>query len=164
MNSEITEKVIAIEVQAMQMTGSAMSGIINTAIMKNAMSGGGMGGAMKRVKRHGKIPYGKLAAQEGGMTKIDLTSPDLRLLDREMRKSGVDFSVMKTGRGSYVLFFKSQNADAISVAFDRYVKRSLARRKKPSIRKALAKHRQKTATRKPPARQKNKVKVKGPSR
>jgi hypothetical protein len=145
MQGEIAEKTIALFVKAGSMGGEALR--LTLIQMSAELRGIGMGRTNEkpRIKRHGKIQYSKLAAMGDGLTKIDLSSPNLRLLDKEMKKSGVSFSVDKTGNGGYVLFFRSRDTDAISLAFDRYAKRALENAKKPPLRKALSKHRAKAA-------------------
>ncbi|MDR1066215.1 MAG: PcfB family protein [Clostridiales bacterium] len=55
-----------------------------------------------------------------------------------MKKCGVDFSPVKTGKGEYLLFFKGQDVDAMTYAFERYTKKLMKQAEKPSIRKMLS--------------------------
>ena len=94
---------------------------------------------------HGKQSLKELAAQNAGLSSIELSDPNLRQLNREMKKSGIDFSPVKTGKGEYLLFFKGRDADAMTFAFERYTKKLMKQAEKPSIRKMLAAFKEKAA-------------------
>jgi hypothetical protein len=94
---------------------------------------------------HGKQSLKELAAQNAGLSSIELSNPNLRQLNREMKKSGIDFSPVKTGKGEYLLFFKGRDADAMTFAFERYTKKLMKQAEKPSIRKMLAAFKEKAA-------------------
>lgn len=88
--------------------------------------------------KHGKQSLKELAAQNAGLSSIELSDPNLRLLNRTMKQNGVDFSPVKTGKGEYLLFFKGRDADAITHAFNQYTKKVVKQAEKPSIRKLLS--------------------------
>ncbi|MDR2654627.1 MAG: PcfB family protein [Oscillospiraceae bacterium] len=52
-----------------------------------------------------------------------------------MKKCGIDFSPIKTGKGESLLFFKGRDADAMTHAFNQYTKKLVKQAEKPSIRK-----------------------------
>lgn len=87
---------------------------------------------------HGKQSLKDLAAQNAGLTSLELKNPDLRRLNQEMKKCGIDFAPVKTGKGEYLLFFKGRDADAMTHAFNQYTKKIVKQAEKPSIRKLLA--------------------------
>lgn len=94
---------------------------------------------------HGKQSLKELSAQNAGLSSLELKDPNLRQLNREMKKCGIDFSPVKTGKGEYLLFFKGRDADAMTHAFERYTKKLLKQEKKPSIKKLLAAFKDKAA-------------------
>ncbi len=94
---------------------------------------------------HGKQSLKELATQNAGLSSMELKDPNLRQLNREMKKSGIDFSPVKTGKGEYLLFFKGRDADAMTHAFNQYTKKLVSQAEKPSIRKMLAAFRDKAA-------------------
>ncbi len=95
--------------------------------------------------QHGKQSLKELAAQNAGLSSIELSDPNLRQLNREMKKCSIDFSPVKTGKGEYLLFFKGRDADAMTLAFERYTKKLIKQAKKPSIRKLLSAFKEKAA-------------------
>lgn len=97
------------------------------------------------TEKHGKQSLKELAAQNAGLSSLELKDPNLRQLHREMKKSGIDFSPVKTGKGEYLLFFKGRDADAMTHAFNQYTKKLVKQAEKPSIRKMLAAFRDKAA-------------------
>lgn len=94
---------------------------------------------------HGKQSLKELSAQNAGLSSMELKSPHLRQLNREMKKCGIDFSLVKTGKGEYLLFFKGRDADAMTYAFERYTKKLMKQTQKPSIRKMLSAFKDKAA-------------------
>ena len=97
------------------------------------------------VVKHGKQSLKDLSAQNAGLSSLELKDPNLRQLNREMKKCGIDFAPKKTGKGEYLLFFKGRDADAMTFAFERYTKKLMKQVQKPSIRKMLSDFKQKAA-------------------
>ena len=95
--------------------------------------------------KHGKQSLKELAAQNAGLSSMELKDPNLRQLNKEMKKCGIDFAPKKTGKGEYLLFFKGQDADAMTHAFEQYTKKLVKQAEKPSIRKMLAAFKEKAA-------------------
>jgi deferrochelatase/peroxidase EfeB len=94
---------------------------------------------------HGKQTLKELSAQNTGLSSMELKDPNLRQLNREMKKAGIDFSPVKTGKGEYLLFFKGRDADAMTHAFNQYTKKLVKQAEKPSIRKVLSDFKEKAA-------------------
>jgi predicted DNA-binding protein len=93
----------------------------------------------KPVLIHGKQTLKQLSKQTGGLSTIELKDPNLRLLNREMKKHGIDFAVARDGGGKYTLFFKGKDADSMTHAFKRYSQNLIKPEVcKPSIEKTLA--------------------------
>ena len=71
-------------------------------------------------------------------------SGDTALFDRVARKWNVDYAFYKTEPGKYLLFFKSNQADAMTACFAEYSKKVLSREKaeKQPIREQIEKARE----------------------
>lgn len=95
--------------------------------------------------KHGKQSLKELSAQNVGLSSMELKNPQLRQLNREMKKFKVDFTPKKTGKGEYLLFFKGRDADAMTHAFNQYTKKLVKQAEKPSIRKMLSAFKEQTA-------------------
>ena len=68
---------------------------------------------------HGKQSVRKLMAHGTATNSIEL-SGDAKSFDRVARKWNVDYAFYKTGPDKYLLFFKANQADAITAAFQKY--------------------------------------------
>ena len=80
---------------------------------------------------HGKQSVKKLMAHSGEKNSIELSGDnrETRLFDRVARKWNVDYAFYQTGPDKYLLFFKSQQADALTACFAEYSKRVLTKSK-----------------------------------
>ena len=89
--------------------------------------------------KRGKQTLEELKRHNNGLTPLELKDPNLRLLNKEMKKAGIDFAVTKDGKGKYILHFKARDKKQLTFALRRYInqlqKRNIV---KPSISKALA--------------------------
>jgi len=88
--------------------------------------------------KHGKMTLKELQKQGDGLATVELKSPHLRLLNKTLKKHGVDFSAVKDGKGKYTLFFKGKDADAVTHAFKQYTQKLVKMDKgKPAIKSTL---------------------------
>ena len=70
---------------------------------------------------HGKMTVKKLAAQNRGLQSVEVTDQNIGSFNRIARKYGIDFAPFKAkGQDRYLIFFKSQDADAMTAAFKEY--------------------------------------------
>jgi len=136
LQDEINEKVIGILAQGGKLTAEMVQQAIQKVLSEMQKTGQQMT-KTPAVKR-GEQTLKQLAGQDAGLSSIELTDPKLRQLKRELKKSGVDFSPVKAGKGKYMLFFKGRDADAITHAFNQYTAKMVKQAQKPSIRKLLS--------------------------
>ena len=84
----------------------------------------------KEKVKTGKMPVKKLIKQGKGAQKIELDGEDIHLFNRLAKKYGVDYAVVKDKEaGTYKIFFKAQDADAISDLVADYTRRTLGKEK-----------------------------------
>jgi hypothetical protein len=88
--------------------------------------------------RHGKMTMRELAKHNAGLSSIELKDPNLRLLNKTMRRNGIDFAPVKDGKGRYTLFFKGRDADALTHALSQYTRKLTERASRPSIGATLS--------------------------
>ena len=70
---------------------------------------------------HGKMTVKKLAAQNRGLQSVEVTDQNIGSFNRIARKYGIDFAPFKAkGQDRYLIFFKGQDADAMTAAFKEY--------------------------------------------
>ena len=77
---------------------------------------------------HGRQSVKKLMAHGAATNSIELTGAP-KDFDRVARRWGVDYAFYKTGPDKYLLFFKSNQADAVIACFGEYSRRVLNKAK-----------------------------------
>ena len=86
---------------------------------------------IKDVIPHGKQTVKQLAAQNQGMTNIEITDKNIRDFDRVARKYGVDYAVKKDKTVQpprYLVFFKAKDTDALTAAFKEYTANTIKKK------------------------------------
>ena len=136
MQEEITQKPLALCVEAGKMTGQLLQ-----QAMKKVLED------MEKHKRNPQLRHGKqtlrqLMKHNTGVSNIEITDQNIRAFSSTAKKYGLDFALKKDTSGEhtrYLVFFKGRDADAVTAAFREFSAKNLAKEKKPSIRKRLTK-------------------------
>lgn len=89
---------------------------------------------------HGKMTVKQLAAQNKGMQSIEVTDKNIGSFSRIARKYGIDFAPFKAkDKKRYLIFFKAQDTDAMTAAFQEYTAKVVGKTERPSVLAKLAK-------------------------
>ena len=89
---------------------------------------------------HGKMTVKELAAQNKGMQSIEVTDKNIGSFSRIARKYGIDFAPFKAkDKKRYLIFFKAQDTDAMTAAFQEYTAKVVSRTERPSVLEKLVK-------------------------
>ncbi len=89
---------------------------------------------------HGKMTVKQLAAQNQGMQSVEVTDQNIGSFNRIARKYGIDFAPFKAkDQDRYLIFFKSQDADAMTAAFKEYTAQTVKKHSRPSVLAKLEK-------------------------
>ena len=136
MQEEITQKTLALCVEASKMTAQLLQ-----QAMKKVLAD------MEKHKknpqlRHGKQTLRQLMKHNTGVSNIEITDQNIRAFSSTAKKYGLDFALKKDTSGEhtrYMVFFKGRDADVITAAFREFSAKNLAKEKKPSIRRRLTK-------------------------
>ena len=76
----------------------------------------------------------QLAAQNRGLQSIEVTDQNIGSFNRIARKYGIDFAPFKAkGQDRYLVFFKGQDADAMTAAFKEYTAQTMKKHSRPSV-------------------------------
>ena len=88
---------------------------------------------------HGKQTVKELAAQNQGMTSIEVHDKDIKAFDRIARKYGIDYAIKKVPGDppKHLIFFKARDQDALDAAFGEFLHQKQIKEERPSIRKLL---------------------------
>ena len=135
MQEEITQKTLALCVEASKMTAQLLQ-----QAMKKVLAD------MEKHKknpqlRHGKQTLRQLMKHNTGVSNIEITDSNIKAFESTAKKYGIDFALKKDATESpprYLVFFKGRDADALTAAFKEFSAKKLTQEQKPSIRKALA--------------------------
>ena len=83
---------------------------------------------------HGKFSGNSLVASNQGLQSVEVTDQNIGSFNRIARKYGIDFAPFKAkGQDRYLIFFKSQDADAMTAAFKEYTEQIVNKKSRPSI-------------------------------
>ena len=97
-----------------------------------------VGKALLRSRQNprGKQSVKKLVGQNRGVTNVEVEKTAIRGFERYARKYGIDFAITKDKSAippKYMVFFKAQDSDALTAAFQEYSASVLQKGKKPSV-------------------------------
>ena len=93
----------------------------------------------KHTQPHGKMTVKQLAAQNKGMQSIEVTDKNIGSFSRIARKYGIDFAPFKVkDKNRYLVFFKAQDTDAMTAAFQAYTAKVMHKQERPSVLAKLA--------------------------
>jgi hypothetical protein len=88
---------------------------------------------------HGKMTVKQLAAQNRGLQSVEVTDQNIGSFKKIARKYGIDFAPYKAkGQDRYLVFFKAQDADAMTAAFKEYTAKTVKQHSRPSVLAKLA--------------------------
>ena len=100
LNEEINEKSINLAVRIGKLTYTELKKALEKLIGELQQ---GMDKTVDILKdpelKHGKQTLKQLSKHDGGLSTVELKTPDLRILQRSMKKHNVDFAAVKDGKG-----------------------------------------------------------------
>ena len=139
LSEDVNEKTINIAVRIGDISKNALKAAVQKVqakLDKEKQKRNEMVGSIKEML--GSTTFKELSQKSNGLTTVELSNPDLRMLNKTMKKHGVKFEPVKDGKGKYILFFKGQNKDCIYNALNDYSKKLIKLGKpNPSIRMNL---------------------------
>ena len=120
MQEYVEERTVAISVKAGKLSGRALAAACKKVLAE-----------MKKHHEAAKRPHGrqsvkKLMNHYGNKSAMTLVGAP-KDFDRIAKEFHVDYAFHKTSPGHYLLFFKADQADAITVAFSKYTEKVMGR-------------------------------------
>ena len=122
MQEEVEQRVVTLIVNCSKLTEQELRKALSKLLaqMKNHR---------QNKQPHGKMTVKQLAAQNRGMQSVEVTDQNIGSFTRIARKYGIDFAPFKAkDQDRYLIFFKSQDADAMTAAFKEYMPFSVSRK------------------------------------
>lgn len=134
MQEYVEERTVAISVKAGKLSGRALAAACKKVLAE-----------MKKHHEAAKRPHGrqsvkKLMNHYGTKSAMTLVGAP-RDFDRIAKEFHVDYAFHKTSPGHYLLFFKADQADAITAAFSKYTEKVMGRSQERPSKKAIRYHR-----------------------
>ena len=132
MQEEVEQRVVTLIVDCSKLTEQALMDALRKVLQK-----------LKEEKQnkqpHGKMTVKQLAAQNKGMQSIEVTDKNIGSFTKIARKYGIDFAPFKAkDQNRYLIFFKAQDTDAMTAAFQEYTAKVVKKKERPSILEKLA--------------------------
>ena len=127
MQEEVEQRVVTLIVNCSKLTEQELRKALSKLLAQ-------MKSSRQNKQPHGKMSVKQLAAQNRGLQSIEVTDQNIGSFNRIARKYGIDFAPFKAkGQDRYLVFFKGQDADAMTAAFKEYTAQTKKKHSRPSV-------------------------------
>ena len=127
MQEEVEQRVVTLIVNCSKLTEQELRKALSKLLAQ-------MNSSRQNKQPHGKMSVKQLAAQNRGLQSIEVTDQNIGSFNRIARKYGIDFAPFKAkGQDRYLVFFKGQDADAMTAAFKEYTAQTMKKHSRPSV-------------------------------
>ena len=133
MQEDIEQRTISVTVQASKLTGRVLKAAIAAVLQKMEQE--------RNTPKLGRNSMKRLTARDPGANTIEVTGR-IRSFERYARKHQVRYHIEKevgTDPPKWTVYFKANQADALTAAFKEYTRKDLARTQRPSLLSQLHK-------------------------
>ena len=133
MQEDIEQRTVSVTVQASKLTGRVLKAAIAAVIQKMEQE--------RNTPKVGRNSMKRLTAREPGANTIEVTGR-IRSFERYARKHQVRYHIEKeagTDPPKWTVYFKANQADALTAAFKEYTRKDIARAQRPSLLSQLHK-------------------------
>lgn len=133
MQEDIEQRTISVTVQASKLTGRVLKTAIAAVLQKMEQE--------RNTPKVGRNSMKRLTARDPGANTIEVTGR-IRSFERYARKHQVRYHIEKevgTNPPKWTVYFKANQADALTAAFKEYTQKDLARTQRPSLLSQLHK-------------------------
>lgn len=127
MQEELEQRTISVTVQAAKLSGRVLKAAIAAALRKMEQE--------RNTPKVGRNTMKRLAGRDGGTNTIEV-SGRIRSFERYARKHQVRYHIEKevgVDPPRWTVYFKANQADALTAAFKEYTKKDLSRESRPSM-------------------------------
>lgn len=127
MQEEIEQRTVSVTIQAAKLSGRVLKAAIAAALRKMEQE--------RNTPKVGRNTMKRLAGRDGGMNTIEV-SGRIRSFERYARKHQVRYHIEKevgVNPPRWTVYFKANQADALTAAFKEYTKKDLSRESRPSM-------------------------------
>lgn len=133
MQEDIEQRTVSVSVQATKLSGRVLQAAIAAVLQKMEQE--------RNTPKVGRNSMKRLTAREPGANTIEVTGR-IRSFERYARKHQVRYHIEKevgTNPPKWTVYFKANQADALTAAFKEYTRKDLTRTQRPSLLSQLQK-------------------------
>lgn len=127
MQEELEQRTVSVTVQAAKLSGRVLKAAIAATLRKMEQE--------RNTMKVGRNTMKRLAGRDGRMNTIEV-SGRIRSFERYARKHQVRYHIEKEVGADpprWTVYFKANQADALTAAFKEYTKKDLSREQRPSM-------------------------------
>lgn len=127
MQEELEQRTVSVTVQAAKLSGRVLKAAIAATLRKMEQE--------RNTPKVGRNSMKRLAGRDGGANTIEV-SGRIRSFERYARKHQVRYHIEKeigSDPPKWTVYFKANQADALTAAFKEYTKKDLSREQRPSM-------------------------------
>ena len=127
LSDDVQLKAVKMTYNGVEITSKVISNLIKNYLQASAK------------QAYGKQSLKKLNRKGNALDSIPVTNADLKGLQRELRKYGVDYSARKNNseKDTYDVYFKGTDITQIQTALKNYAAKSLQQRESPTIKERM---------------------------
>ena len=136
MQEDLEQRTVSVSVQAAKLSGRVLRAAIAAALRKMEQE--------RNIPKVGRNNMKRLAGRDGGSENIEVTGR-IRSFERYARKHQVRYHIEKNPKTSpptWTVYFKANQAGALTAAFKEYTQKDLTRDARPSLLSQLRKFRE----------------------
>lgn len=133
MQEELEQRTVSITIQSAKVTGRVLKSAIAATLRKMEQE--------RNSPKVGRNTMKRLSGRDGGTNTIEVTGR-IRSFERYARKYHVRYHIEKevgSNPPKWTVYFKANQADALTAAFKEYTKKDLTRTSRPSLLSQLRK-------------------------
>ncbi len=133
MQEELEQRTVSITIQSAKVTGRVLKAAIAATLRKMEQE--------RNSPKVGRNSMKRLSGRDGGTNTIEVTGR-IRSFERYARKYQVRYHIEKevgSDPPKWTVYFKANQADALTAAFKEYTKKDLTRTSRPSLLSQLRK-------------------------
>lgn len=120
MQEEVENKTLTLGINTTKFTGNVLKNAISKYLAHRKEKKFQASRDSPDVKSFGKVSMTQLQQEYGDMRQIDVQDKGLRDFDRIARDHGVRYTVYKTDKNHYQIFFKAPNEANMNAAFQKF--------------------------------------------
>ena len=133
MQEDLEQRTVSVSIQAAKLSGRVLRSAVAAVLRKMEQE--------RTTPKVGRNSMKRLSGRDGGANTIEVTGR-IRSFERIARKHEVRYHIEKelgTAPPKWTVYFKANQADALTAAFKEYTQRDLARSARPSLLSQLHK-------------------------